>query len=163
MDLCQTDKAKYPNTVFHVIGGCDDPSYIEKLKKLDEKKVITYHGKQPDVIKFQKISSCTILPSYYPEGLNNVLLESAASGRSIITTDRSGCREIIDDGVNGFICKQRDTKDLVRQIEKFLSLSIESRKKMGLAGRAKVEKEFDRQVVIQAYLDEIEMATNKKK
>ena len=79
--------------------------------------------------------SCTIHPSFYPEGLSNVLLESCASARPIITTNRAGCREVVDDGINGYICNQNDTMDLIRQIEKFISLSWEERKEMGLAGR----------------------------
>lgn len=89
-----------------------------------------------------------------------MLLESAACGRPIIATDRSGCREIIDDGVNGYICKQQDSTDLIEQIEKFLALTWEQRRDMGLAGRAKVEREFDRQIVVNAYLKEIENSVN---
>ena len=154
-------KKKYPNTVFHILGGCDDKSYQEKLQKLQEEGVIQYHGQQKSVLPFQKLSSCTIHPTYYPEGMSNVLLETAACGRPIITTDRSGCREIIDDGVNGYICKQKDSEDLIRQIEKFLALSWEQRRDMGLAGRKKIEKEFDRKYVVNAYLEEIDRALEK--
>ena len=149
---------KYPNVIFHILGGCDDAIYKEKLNDLQQQGIIQYHGQQKDVLPFQKMSACTIHPTYYPEGMSNVLLESAACGRPIITTDRSGCREIIDDGINGFICKQKDTEDLIKQIEKFLSLSWQQRKDMGLAGRAKVEKEFDRQIVVNAYLNEVKAA-----
>ena len=99
--------------------------------------------------------SCTIHPSYYPEGLSNVLLESSACARPIITTNRPGCREVVDDGVNGYICKQNDSQDLIAQIEKFLAISWEERKQMGIAGRIKVEKEFDRQIVVGKYLAEL--------
>ena len=58
--------------------------------------------------------------------------------------------------MNGYVVKQQDSKDLIEKIEKFLSLSVDERKAMGLAGRAKVEREFDRQIVIQKYLDEVE-------
>ena len=105
-----------------------------------------------------RISSCTIHPSYYPEGMSNVLLESCACGRPIITTDRPGCREIVDDGINGFIVNQQDSQDLIDKIEMFLKLSWEERKRMGLFGRAKVEKEFDRSIVVKKYLEEIEHA-----
>ena len=105
--------------------------------------------------------SCTVHPTYYPEGLSNVLLESAACGRPIITTERSGCREVVEDGVNGYVVKQQNSQDLIEKIEKFLNLSVEERKKMGLAGRAKVEREFDRQIVIKRYLDEVEAARKK--
>ena len=95
------------------------------------------------------------------EGLSNVLLESLACSRPIITTDRPGCREVVEDGVNGFIVKQRDLDDLIEKIEKYLSLSNEERKQMGINGRRKVEKEFDRNIVINKYLDVIDKAIEK--
>lgn len=161
LDAAAAIHAKYPNTVFHVLGVCDDETYLAKLEELDAQGVIQYHGQQKSVLPFQKISSCTVHPTYYPEGMSNVLLESAACGRPIITTDRSGCREIIDDGINGYICKQKDSADLIRQIEKFMQLTWEQRRDMGLAGRAKVEREFDRQIVVNAYLSEIEQELNR--
>jgi len=145
---------KYPETRFHVCGFCEK-EYEQALKEYQEKEVIIYHGQVSDIIEFHKISQCTVLPTYYPEGLNNALLESAAAGRPIITTNRSGCREVIDDGVNGFVVKQQDSQDLIEKIEKFLALTWEERRAMGLAGRAKVEKEFDRQIVVEKYMKEI--------
>lgn len=158
LEAAQTIRKTHPNTVFHVLGVCDDPAYLARLKSLEQQGIIRYHGQQASVLPFQTISSCTVHPTYYPEGMSNVLLESAACGRPIITTDRSGCREIIEDGVNGFVCKRRDGADLIRQLEKFLALTREQRRNMGLAGRAKVEREFDRQLVVDAYLQEIQKA-----
>lgn len=155
LDAAEEIHKKHHNTIFHIVGGCDDDIYLEKLKKLEAHGVIRYHGQQESVLPFQKISSCTIHPTYYPEGMSNVLLESAACGRPIITTDRSGCREIIDDGVNGFICRQKDSADLIQQIEKFLALTWQQRRDMGLAGRHKIEQEFDRKIVVESYLSEI--------
>ena len=66
---------------------------------MQSKGIIIYHGMLCDVREILKITHCTIHPTYYPEGMSNVLLESAACGRAIITTNRSGCREIVDDGV----------------------------------------------------------------
>lgn len=148
----------HPKTIFHVLGACDDEAYLEKFKIAEREGYLHYHGQQANVLPFQKINACTIHPTYYPEGMSNVLLESAACGRPIITTDRSGCREIIDNGTNGFICRQKDSADLIKQIEKFLALTWEQRRNMGLAGRAKVEREFDRRIVLQAYMDEIKAA-----
>ena len=71
-----------------------------------------------------KQMSCTVHPSYYPEGLSNVLLETAASGRPIITTNRSGCREVVDNGINGYVVEERNSEDLVEKIEMFLNKSI---------------------------------------
>ncbi len=147
-------RSKYPYTRFHVCGDCEQ-DYEGILEKYENKGIIIYHGRVDDISAIHKISSCTVHPSYYPEGMSNVLLESCACGRPIITTDRPGCGEIVDDGVNGFVVKQRDSKDLIEKIEKFLSLSWEERRQMGLNGRAKVEKEFDRQIVVDAYLKEI--------
>lgn len=155
LEAAKEIRKKYERVYFHVIGGCDDKEYVEILRKEDEKGNIIYHGLQKNMLEYQKMSSCIILPSYYPEGMNNVLLESAASGRPIITTSRSGCGEIVEDGVTGFIVKERDTRDLACKIEKFLAMSWEERKAMGLAGRRKVEQEFDREIVVQAYIDEI--------
>lgn len=146
---------KYPNTRFHICGFCEE-AYEEKLKELQDQGIINYHGMQRDVRKILAITHCTIHPTYYPEGMSNVLLESSACGRPIITTNRSGCRETVDDGVNGFIVKQQNSKDLIEKVEKFLKLSYEEKKQMGLAGRKKVEKEFDRQIVVEAYMEEID-------
>ena len=154
LDMVHAIRAKYSNVVFHICGNCT-PEYEDRIKKEMDDGAIVYHGRIPDVTVIHKISSCTILPSFYPEGMNNVLLESCSLGRPVITTDRPGCREIVDDGVNGFIVKQRDSQDLIEKVEKFLGLSWEERKAMGLAGRAKVEKEFSRQIVVEKYLEEI--------
>lgn len=148
-------KDKYSSVEFHILGFCEE-EYEDKLTELQNKGIIIYHGMQNDVRKFYKISHCTIHPTYYPEGMSNVLLESAACGRPIITTNKSGCREIVDDGVNGYLVEQKNSEDLIEKIEKFLKLSYEEKKQMGLAGRAKVEKEFDRQTVIKTYLYEID-------
>lgn len=147
-------REKHPNTVFHVCGFCEE-HYEAKLKDLQERGVIVYHGMVRDVKAVLAKTHCTIHPTFYPEGISNVLLESCACGRPIITTDRSGCREVVDDGINGFVVQQRSTEDLIEKIEKFLTLSQEQRKAMGLAGREKVEREFDRQIVVEAYLNEI--------
>ena len=125
------------------------------LERLEKEGIITYHGLVMDVREILAHIHCTVHPTYYPEGLSNVLLESCASGRPIITTDRSGCREVVEDGINGYMITQKRTQALIDAIEKFLRLSYEQRKKMGLAGREKVEKEFDRRIVVNAYMQEL--------
>ena len=147
-------KNKYPNTNFHICGFCED-NYMKILKEYEKKDIIDYHGMIKNVQEFLKNIHCTIHPTYYPEGMSNVLLESCASGKPIITTNRSGCKEIVDDNINGFIINQRDTKDLIEKIEKFLKLSWEEKKEMGLNGRKKMENQFDRNIVIDSYLEKI--------
>ncbi len=154
LDAAKFIRKKYPQTRFHVCGGCG-LAYKKILDELTADGTIIYHGKISDVVGMHKISWCTIHPTYYPEGMSNVLLESCACGRPIITTDRPGCREIVDNGINGFVIKQKDSNDLIEKVEKFLDLSWENKREMGLAGRAKMEQEFDRNIVIQNYLKEI--------
>ena len=147
-------KSKYDNTVFNVLGFCEE-EYEEKLKGLQEKNIIKYYGLQDNIIPFLQRSHCTIHPTYYPEGMSNVLLESAASGRPIITTNRAGCRETVNNGISGYIVQEKNSQDLIEKVEKFIKLSNEEKKQMGMDGRKKVEKEFDRNIVIEAYLKEI--------
>ncbi len=152
IDTARAVTAKYPNTRFHVCGFGDD-YYEARMQQLHEEGVIVYHGLLNDVRLMLKDAHCVIHPTYYPEGMSNVLLESSACGRPIISTDRAGCREAIDHGVNGFLVKEQDSADLLEKVEQFLALSYEERREMGLRGREKVAREFDRQLVVQAYLD----------
>lgn len=159
LDAAKYIKEKYPNTVFQVLGFCEE-TYENKLKEMHDNGIIQYYGMQSDIRKFHKISHCTIHPTYYPEGMSNVLLESAACGRPVITTNRSGCREIVDNYVTGYIVEAKNCNDLINKIETFIKLPYEQKRAMGLAGRAKVECEFDRQIVVKAYIDEIVKITN---
>lgn len=148
-------KKNHPTAEFHIVGWCED-AYSKRLKELQDKGIIIYHGPVGDVRPMIGMANCTVHPSFYPEGMSNVLLESCAAGRPIITTDRPGCGEVVDDGVNGFVVKQQDADDLVEKIERFFSLPYEQKKQMGQNARKKVEREFDRQIVIDAYMKEID-------
>ena len=145
-------RKEHPEAVFHVLGASDD-SYKSVLDEASSAGDIVYHGRVDNIPDFQKISQCTIHPSYYPEGMSNVILEAAASGRPVITTDHPGCREGVDDGVTGFIVPVNDTESLVKVIRKFLAMPIAEREEMGRRGRIKMEKVFDRSIVTSAYLD----------
>ena len=89
------------------------------------------------------------------------ILEASSTARPVITTRRHGCMEAVDEGVTGFLFKERDTQGLISQIEKFLAMSMEARAEMGRKARAKMEREFDRQIVVDAYLDEIDKIIRK--
>ena len=141
-------------TEFHIIGACEE-DYKETLEKLQKEGIIYYHGRQNDVRRFIKNCHCLIHPSFYPEGMSNVILENAAAGRPVITTNRPGCREAINDGETGYIIEPKNINDLIITIEKFIRLSNEEKKQMGLKGRSKMEKEFNRNIVVQAYLEAI--------
>lgn len=147
-------RAQYPHTRFHVCGFCEE-AYEDRLKALHDRGVINYHGMVRDVRTVIARTHCTVHPTCYPEGLSNVLLESAACARPLIATDRSGCREAIDEGVNGYLIRQRDAEDLIGKIERFLALPWEQRRDMGLASRRKAEMEFDRQIVVERVMQEL--------
>lgn len=156
LEVAKYIKGKYNNTEFHVIGYCEQKEYDIKLSNLEKKGIIKYHGRQEDMIPFYRMSCCTIHPTYYPEGMSNVLLESAASGRPIISTDKPGCKEIIDNEKNGFIVKPENLEEIIKAVEEFVNMPYQEKIEMGLLGRKKVEKEFDRNIVINEYLYEIE-------
>ena len=153
--LAAARKFHSENVLFDVCGMCDDLEYLEILEQAQDDGVLTYHGSQKDMNPFYEQCSCFLYPSYYPEGMSNVLLEAAASGRPAIAANRSGCRETVDDGVTGYIVPVNDEQATLEAVEKFLALTWEQRRDMGLAARAKVEREFDRQLVVEAYLKEI--------
>ena len=152
-EMAKRLRLKYPQTEFHIFGRCEDP-YEDRLKKLQGEGVIIWHGPVSDVRPHIKDTWCTIHPAYH-EGMSNVLLESCAAGRPVIASDINGCKEAIDDGVNGYLCKVKDTQDLTDKVEQFINLPYEQKVQMGLAARKKVEREFDRNLVTNAYLNEI--------
>lgn len=146
-------KAKYPNTEFQILGYCEG-NYQEQLDELTKAGIITFLGGTSDVRPYIGNVHCTIMPSYH-EGLSNVNLESEANGRPVITTDVPGCKETVDDGITGYLCEARSAKNLTEKVERFINLPYEAKKTMGVAARKKVEREFDRQIVIDAYLKTI--------
>jgi galacturonosyltransferase len=144
----------YPQTQFHICGFCDQ-DYSAVIDDFVKKGIVIYHGMVEDPREIFKRTHCTVLPSWYSEGMNNVLLESAACGRPIITTNRPGCGEIVEDGVNGFIVKPQDPEDLMEKMERFILMPDEMRKAMGQASRHKVESKFDRNIVVRKYMETI--------
>lgn len=150
-------KQKYANTEFNMIGFIEqtEDHYVEDLRLLEEQGIVYYRGSQKDVKPWIARSHAIIHPSTYGEGMSNVLLENAASGRPVITTDNPGCKETVIDGESGYIYHGGDVEALVRRIEEFLCLDNDVRKNMGLAGRRHVESEFSREIVIKSYKETI--------
>ena len=145
---------RHKNVLLDIVGFCEE-DYEESLDKAEKKGFVKYHGAQEDVHTFMKKAHCIVIPSYF-EGLSNVILESSSTGRPVIATRIPGCVEAFDEGVTGFGCDLKSTESLLDAMEKFMSLSNDERRQMGLNGRKKIESEFDRNVVIKAYLEEIE-------
>lgn len=154
-------KKTYPNTEFNIIGFVEPTEchYEEELKELEEQGIVLYRGQLKDVKPFIKRAHAIIHPSTYGEGMSNVLLENASSGRFLITTDNPGCKETVLDGSTGFLYHGGDVDALIQKIEVFLSLDNVQRKAMGLKGRAYVQEHFSRDIVVDAYMERIRNIT----
>ncbi len=150
-------KERYPQTEFNILGFIEptEMHYNAELTKLMKDNIVIYRGNQKDVKPFIARSHCTIHPSTYGEGMSNVLLESASSGRFLITTNNPGCQETLEDGKTGYVYKGGSVNALVVAIERFLLLPNEVRQKMGEAGRNRVKSRFSREFVVKAYKEKI--------
>lgn len=155
-------RREFPNTKFHVAGPADH-DYQDAIAKAVSEGLIIYYGKVYDIHPLLEMTHCTVFPSYYPEGMANILLESSASGRPVITTDCPGCGETLTDGVTGYVVRPHDADDLVDKMRTFIRLPYSDKKNMGLAGRKKMEAEFDRDIVIDEYLNQITKILNARK
>lgn len=150
-------KAEYPLTEFNMLGFIEPTEihYENELRELEAQGIVIYRGSQKDVKPFVACAHATIHPSTYGEGMSNVLLESASSGRFLITTDNPGCQETVEDGKTGYIYHGGDVDALVMTIQKFLALPNSQRKTAGELGRKRMEELFSRKIVVQAYKEEI--------
>ena len=150
---------RYPRTEFCMIGFLDfgNPEAISEaqINKWISEGIVQYLGVindiRPEIVK----ADCVVLPAQFREGTPRSLLEAAAMGRPIITTNTIGCRETVDDGVNGYLCIPSNSIDLSEKMECILQLDDAQRVKMGRYGREKMETQFDQQIVIQKYLEAI--------
>ena len=109
--------------------------------------VIKFHGFQTDVHPFYEAADCVVLPSYH-EGMSNVLLEGAATGRALITSDIPGCREAVEDGVSGYLCPAKDADALTNFFREFAGKTHVEQEQMGRCGRALIERKFDKRIVV---------------
>ena len=141
--------------------GFFDDDYEVQVSRLVEDRVAMFHGFRKEVRPYYAGADCVVLPSYH-EGMSNVLLEAAACGRPVITSDINGCREAVDPEVTGFLCKPADTESLYQQMKRMALLSRKEREAMGIAGRRKMEKQFDKQEVIRQTVEAL-FADNKDK
>jgi glycosyltransferase involved in cell wall biosynthesis len=154
VDAAKIIKVTRKNVRFCVLGFIDtnNPTAISSadLNAVIEVGLIEYLGFSDDVRSFINLSDCVVLPSYR-EGTPRALLEAAAMERPIIASDVAGCRDVVDDGVNGFLCNPYDAKDLAFKMKKLMELDPLERRQMGLMGRKKIESEFDELIIIKKY------------
>lgn len=146
-----------------LVAGIFDEAHRDGISRpaMDEwerEGAIEFLGSLDDVRPAIAQSDCLVLPTYYPEGTPRSILEAAAMARPIITTDVPGCREIVQDGVNGIICAPKDVSALAGAMRKLRDMAPSDREKMGRDARRRVAEHYDENIVIRAYLDAIDQA-----
>lgn len=156
-------RPKLNNTAFKILGGVDtsNPAAImlDELEQWQREGIVDWLGHVDDVRPELRDADIVVLPSYYPEGTPRCLLEAAAMSKAIVTTDNVGCRDVVDHGITGLLVPPRDVNQLAKAIHELVS-SAELRATMGLAGRRKMEDQFDERIVIQKTLDAYEARTS---
>jgi len=155
----KTDRAE-----FHLAGWYEDNNYKDKISEMVKNYPFIYHGSldQDEVYDLISKCHCLIHPSHH-EGMANSLLEAAAIGRPCLASNIPGCKEVIDDGMSGFLFKVKNIESLAKTIEKFIAIKHEDKIKMGLQGRKIIEAKFDRNIVINKYMHEINTALSPKR
>lgn len=152
----KTIKAELGEKVaFDVVGFYED-AYKETVDQLVADSVIKFHGFQTDVHPFYEAADCVVLPSYH-EGMSNVLLEAAASGRPLITSDIPGCREAVENGVSGYLCPAKDADALYEAMRRFVELPESWRGEMGRRGRERMEQRFSKTAVVTETIKRLEI------
>ena len=133
--------------VLDLVGFFED-EYKQRVSQLEADGIAVFHGFQEDPRPWYALADCVVLPSYH-EGMSNVLLEAAATGRPIITSDIPGCREAVQEGISGMLCRAKDEKSLYEAMNSFCRKTREEREAMGKAGRAWMEERFDKTFVVE--------------
>ena len=158
VEAAKSVKQKLPNTKFLVAGevGADNVTALhpDQLEQWSETGLINYLGNIEDVYSELADADCVVLPSYR-EGLSRSLLEAAAVGRPIVTTDVPGCADLVDDEINGFLCEARNVQSLERALLRFIYLSPSEKESMGCAGRRKIQTQFSESRVVKIYMGAI--------
>ena len=146
---------------FCLLGFLDvqNPTAIssELMNEWTVQGYVKYLGVSEDVREHIASADCIVLPSYR-EGAPRSLLEAAAMAKPIITTNVVGCKEVVEHGINGYLCEAKNAQDLALKMKDMLLISDGQRKLMGQNGRLKMEKEFDEKIVIEKYLKAIDLA-----
>jgi len=158
-------KAQMPRARFRLLGFLDVENRTavprQTVEHWEQEGIIEYLGETNDVRPHLADADCVVLPSYR-EGTPRSLLEAAAMARPLIATDVPGCRDVVEDGVNGLLCRAKDIDDLTDKMLLFTASSNEQRLEMGRQSRLKAERQFDERIVVDAYLAAIEQILARK-
>lgn len=143
--------ARYPRQQIQLLGKRDtrNPGVVsqEDLDRWQAERIVTWLGEAEDIRPAIARADVVVLPSYYREGIPRSLLEAAAMGKPVITTDAVGCREAVDHEETGLLVPVKDAGALAQAMIRMIEDS-DMRERMGKAGRKKIELEFDERIVI---------------
>lgn len=141
------------NFVLDLVGFFED-EYKEQVDALVVDGIAVFHGFQQDPVPYYAAADCVVLPSYH-EGMSNVLLEAAAIGRPVITSDIPGCREAVIDGKSGLLCRVKDKEAVYKAMKQMLFCSMDERKNMGFTGRDLMREKYEKKKVVAETIGEI--------
>lgn len=156
LEAAKKVKEKHPNANFYIAGWNEEETYMKIIDDYENKGIVNYLGFRSDIADCIAQCHCTVLPSHGGEGVPNVLMESAAMGRACIGSRIAGTVDVIEDGKTGYLFEAKNSGELADVIEKYLSLSYDEKVQMGILGRERMERVFDRNIVIDKYLEIIE-------
>lgn len=161
VDAARMVKARFGSTGFGLLGFVEvsNPAAIKRaqIENWEAEGLIRYHEAVEDVRPMLAASDCVVLPSYR-EGTPRSLLEAASMAIPVVTTDVPGCREVVEHGVSGFLCRAKDAQDLADKMIRMIELDYAARQEMGRNGRRKMEREFDQALVVDKYLQALRTA-----
>lgn len=147
-------KEENENFVLDLAGFFED-IYKKQVEELEQLGIVHFYGFQSDPRPFYTEADCVVLPSYH-EGMSNVLLEAAATGRPVITSNIPGCRESVENGKSGLLVEVKNKEMLYQAMKKMLHCSREEREEMGKAGREKMKREFRKEAVVERTVRSLE-------
>lgn len=156
-EACERLRNKGYKFVLDLVGFYEDEFRDDYKAEVDRQVIKGYaddHGFKEDPRPYYEMADCIVMPSYH-EGMSNVVLEAAAMGRPVITTDIPGCMEAVDNKVNGFLVKPRDADSLTEAMEIILKMSRKQRETMGIRGREKMEAIFDKEKVVEETINNL--------
>ena len=147
--LCEEN----PQVIFRLVGNYEE-DYKDIVEQYEKEGILELIGYQKEIHPYYQEAAAVLMPSYH-EGMSNVILEASATGRPVLASNIPGCQEGFEDGITGFGFPPRDKEALLEALRKFVKLSEDERAQMGKNARAKMEREFDRKQVVNAYVEEI--------
>ncbi|MBQ9296171.1 MAG: glycosyltransferase family 4 protein [Paludibacteraceae bacterium] len=159
-------RKEYPRVRWQLLGPLDNDDLdcitAGEIEEWVQHGFVEYLGVAKDVRPYIEQASCAVLPSYFREGVPRSLLESASMERIILTTNSVGCKEVVQNGVNGLVCEMNSLDSLVEAMRKIVEMPSSQLQQMGQNGRKYVLHLFDEKIIIAEYQKALQKYLNKE-